>query len=95
MLGIEHASDAELLHAFIYGLKDRVQAEVRLHNPATLTEGARHALDFDELMWPVCFEKSDCSNRRENVAPQRSYGQNGPRAHTSSSGVQPMELGTV
>ena len=72
MLGIEHTSDAELLHALIYGLKDRVQAEVRLHNPATLTEAARLALDFDELMWPVRFEKSDRSNWRGNVAPQRS-----------------------
>ena len=72
MLGIERASDAELLHAFIYGLKDRVRAEVRLHNPATLTEAARLALDFDELMRPVRYEKSDRSNWRGNVAPQRS-----------------------
>ena len=48
--GIEHASDAKLLHAFIYGLKDRVRAEVRLRNPATLTEAAHLALDFDKLM---------------------------------------------
>ena len=71
-LGIEHAFDVELLHAFIYGLKDRVQAEVRLCNPATLTEAARLALDFDELMRPVRYEKSDRSNWRGNVAPQRS-----------------------
>ena len=71
--GIEHASDAELLHAFIYGiyLKDRVRAEVQLHNPATLTEAARLALDFDELMGPVCFGKTNRSNWRGNVAPQR------------------------
>ena len=71
-LGIEHASDAELLHAFIYGLKDRVRAEVWLRNPATLTQAARLALDFDELMRPVCYEKSDCSNWRGNVASQCS-----------------------
>ena len=70
VLGIEHASDAELLHAFIYGLKDRVQAEVQLHNPATLTEATRLALDFDELMRPVHFEKTNRSNWRGNVAPQ-------------------------
>ena len=69
-LGIEHTSDAELLHAFIYGLKDRVRPEVWLRNPATLTEAARLALDFNELMRPVCFEKTDRSNRRGNVAPQ-------------------------
>ena len=72
VLGIEHASHAELLHAFIYGLKDRVRAEVRLRNPATLTEAARLALDFDELMRPVRHEKSDRSNWRGNVAPQCS-----------------------
>ena len=72
MLGIEHASDAELLHAFIYNLKDRVQAEVWLRNPATLTEAAHLALDFDELMWIVCFEKTDHSNWRGSVAPQHS-----------------------
>ena len=71
-LGIEHASDAELLYAFIYGLKDRVRAEVRLRNLATLTEAARLALDFDELMRPVRYEKSDRSNWRGNVVPQRS-----------------------
>ena len=71
-LGIEHASDAELLHAFIYGLKDRVQAEVRLCNPATLTEAAHLSLDFDELMRPICYEKTDRSNWRGNVAPQRA-----------------------
>ena len=72
VLGIEHASDAELPHAFIYGLKNRVQAEVWLCNPGTLTEAARLALDFEELMWPVCFEKTDHSNWQGNVAPQRS-----------------------
>ena len=72
MLGIEHGSDAELLHAFIYGLKDRVQAEVWLRNPTTLTEAACLALDFDELMQPVCFDKSDHSNWWGNIAPQCS-----------------------
>ena len=71
-LGIEHASDAELLHDFIYGLKDRVQAAVPLCNPATLTEAARLALNFDELMQPVHLEKSDHLNCRGSVAPQRS-----------------------
>ena len=50
LLGIEHASDVELLHTFIYKLKDRVRSEVWLHNPATLTEAAHLALDFDKLM---------------------------------------------
>ena len=71
-LGIGHASDAELLHAFIYRLKDRVQAEVQLRNPANLTEVAHLALDFDELMRPVHFEKTDRSNWQGIVAPQHS-----------------------
>ena len=70
-LGIEHASDTELLHAFIYGLKDKVRAEVWLRNPATLTEAAHLALDFGELMRPVRYEKTDRSNWWGNVAPQR------------------------
>ena len=72
MLGIEHASDVELLHAFIYSLKDKVRAEVWLRNPATLNEAARLALDFDELMKPVHFEKNDHSNWRGNAAPHHS-----------------------
>ena len=35
---LENASDAELLHSFVYGLKDRVKAEVRLRNPTSLDE---------------------------------------------------------
>ena len=35
-----------------------MRAEVRLRNPATLTEAARLALDFDELMRPVRYEKA-------------------------------------
>ena len=68
-LGIEHASDAELLHAFLYGLKDRVRAEVWLRKPATLTEAARLALDFDELMQPCRYEKADRSIGREMLLP--------------------------
>ena len=49
-----------------------MRAEVWLRNPATLTEAARLALDFDELMQPVRYEKSDRTNWRGNVAPQRS-----------------------
>ena len=34
-LGISDASQAELLYAFIWELKDRVKAEIRLRNPST------------------------------------------------------------
>ena len=34
-LKISDASQAELLHAFIWGLKDHVKAEIRLRNPST------------------------------------------------------------
>ena len=42
------ASPAELLHAFIWGLKDRVKAELRLRNPNTYAEVAHMALDINE-----------------------------------------------
>ena len=49
-LSISDASLAELLHAFIWGLKDRVKAELWLRNPSTYTEVARMALDIDERL---------------------------------------------
>ena len=51
-MSIDNANDHELLHAFVWGLKDRLCAEVRLRNPKTLDEAARMALDFDELLKP-------------------------------------------
>ena len=47
-LRISYASPAKLLHAFIWGLKDRVKAELRLRNPSTYAEAACMALDIDE-----------------------------------------------
>ena len=52
-MSIDDASDAELLHLFIWGLKERVRAEVRLRNPKTFDKAARMALDFDELLRPA------------------------------------------
>ena len=49
-LRISDASLAELLHAFIWGLKDWVKAELRLRNPSTHTEAARMALDINERL---------------------------------------------
>ena len=49
-----------------------MRAEVRLCNSAILTEAARLTLDFDELMQPVHFLKTDLSNLRGIVAPQSS-----------------------
>ena len=47
-LKISDANPAKLLHAFIWGLKDRVKAELRLRNPSTYAEAAHMALDIDE-----------------------------------------------
>ena len=52
-LRISDASLAELLHAFIWGLKDRVKAELRLRNPSTYAEAACMALDIDECLHPL------------------------------------------
>ena len=49
---IDNANDAELLHAFVQGFKERVHTEVRLRNPKTLDEAARLPLDFAELLHP-------------------------------------------
>ena len=45
---IDNANDAELSHAFVWGFKERVYAEVRLRNPKILDEAAHLALDFSE-----------------------------------------------
>ena len=47
-LRISDASPVELLHAFRWGLKDWVKAELQLRNPSTYTEAAHMALDIDE-----------------------------------------------
>ena len=49
---IDNANDAELLHAFVWGLMESVCAKVRLCNPKTLDEAAQLALDFAELLRP-------------------------------------------
>ena len=47
-LRISNAIPAKLLHAFIWGLKDRVKAELRLKNPSIYAEAAHMALDIDK-----------------------------------------------
>ena len=49
---IDNANDAELLHAFMGGFKETINAEVRLHSPKTLDKFAHLALDFAELLCP-------------------------------------------
>ena len=51
-MSIKNSNKHELLHAFIYGLKEKVRAEVQLRDPKTLEEASRLALDFDELLRP-------------------------------------------
>ena len=52
-LRISNASQAELLHAFIWGLKDHLEAELHLRNPSTYTKAAHMALDIDEYLCPL------------------------------------------
>ena len=49
---IDNDNDAELLHAFMWGLKKSVHTEFRFWNPKILDEAARLALDFAELLHP-------------------------------------------
>ena len=51
-MSIKNSNEHELLHAFIYGLKEKVQAEVQLQDLKTLEEASRLALGFDELLQP-------------------------------------------
>ena len=51
-MNIKNSNEHELLHAFIYGPKEKIWAEVRLRDPKTLEEASRLALDFDELLRP-------------------------------------------
>ena len=51
-ISIKNSSEHKLLHAFIYSLKEKVQAEVWLRDYKTLEEASRLALDFDELLRP-------------------------------------------
>ena len=51
-MSIKNSNKHELLHAFIYGLKEKIWAEVWLRDLNTLEEASRLALDFDELLRP-------------------------------------------
>ena len=52
-LRVSDASQAELLHAFVWGLKDPVTVELCLRNPSTYAEAARMALDIDKHLCPL------------------------------------------
>ena len=49
-LRISDTSLVELLHSFIWGLKDRVKAELRLKNPSMYAEAACMALNIDKCL---------------------------------------------
>lgn len=50
-LKIDNSTDEELLHAFIWGLKDRLKAELRIREPKTLKDAAKMALDIEERLY--------------------------------------------
>jgi hypothetical protein len=50
-LKIDNSTDEELLHAFIWGLKDRLKGELRIREPKTLKEAAKFALDIEERLY--------------------------------------------
>ena len=49
-MSIKNSNKHELLHAFIYGLKEKVPAEVQLQDLKTLEEASRLTLDFGKLL---------------------------------------------
>ena len=52
-LRISNATDAELLHAFTWGLKERIRQEIRLRAPTSLQDAACIALDMDKRLKSV------------------------------------------
>ena len=51
-MSIKNSNEHELFHAFIYSLKEKVQAVVQLQNRKTLEEASQLTLDFAELLRP-------------------------------------------
>lgn len=91
-LQIVGASEDELLHSFIWGLKDRLKGEVRLREPKNLTEAAKVAMDVEERIRDNPFCVQHVHRFYDKQFPARN-GRN-DRALQPNRAVQhvPMEL---
>ena len=49
-LQISGITEAEIMHAFIWGLKDRIKSEVHLRDPADYKAAIKCALDVEERL---------------------------------------------
>jgi hypothetical protein len=45
---LDDASAAELIHSFIYGLKEPIRKHVKMHNPITIEDAQTAALTMEE-----------------------------------------------
>jgi hypothetical protein len=45
---LDDASASELIHSFIYGLKEPIRKHVKMHNPNTIEEAQTAALTMEE-----------------------------------------------
>ena len=53
ILSISDTTGSELLHIFVWGLRDRIKSKVRLRYTKTLVEVAKMSLDIDEHLKPI------------------------------------------
>jgi hypothetical protein len=82
---LDDASSSELIHSFIYGLKEPIRKHVKMHNPITLEDAQTAALTMEErsdYQQPLNFYK----NQNNRAADFTS---------TSNRDIVPMELGNV
>lgn len=77
----------DFLHAFIYGLKPEIKAQVRLQRPSTLQDAQTCAIETDDILF---------SSRRPKAPPAQTQGQytNGAQRRYGSA-PSPMELDMV
>ena len=97
MLQISGITEAEIMHAFIWGLKDHFKAEVRLCDPADYWAAIKCALDVEEQL-----RESSGRQYYDVSVPRRPYSNahNGRRhsnpnhaaASSSNQGPVPMDL---
>lgn len=75
----------DFLHAFVYGLKPELRANVRIKQPETLEEAQLIAVEFDEAFYP----------RNSSKVQHRQFSGRHFTAPQPQSQVVPMELGLV
>jgi hypothetical protein len=80
---LENATPAELVHSFIYGLKEPIRKHVKMSNPYTIEDAQTAALTMEErtdYQQPLQFYKNTNNRATDNFV---------------NRDIVPMELGNV